>query len=405
MGLSNSPTVDLRHTPAETAFRDELRAFVATLPTERAPLTDEAARLEESRRWQRLLAAGGWAVPGWPRRWGGRDAGPVELMLYETELAAVHPPRSINTIGTGWAAAALLRHGDDAQRERYLPAIPAADEIWCQLFSEPNAGSDLASLTTRAVRDPSTGGYRVSGQKVWTSIARVADRGILLARTDPDVRPHLGISCFVVDMHAPGIEVRPIRQITGESDFNEVFLDEVPVPEHDRVGAQGEGWAVAVTTLLAERVGLTAGEGTLWGSGPRFADVLDLWRRRSQAGMLPEGAERTVLRHELARLHIESEAIRLTGLRLLSAAARGDTPLTMISVRKLASDVFGQEVHDAVWRILGADALPTPESDHAVDGGGWQRAFLFARALTVGGGTTEVQRTILARRILGLPAR
>jgi 3-oxochol-4-en-24-oyl-CoA dehydrogenase len=396
--------VDLRLTPAETAFRDELRAFLATLPTERAPLSDEAARLEESRRWQRLLAQGGWAVPGWPRRWGGRDAGPVELMLYESELAAVHPPRSINVIGTGWAAAALFRHGDDAQRERYLPAIPAAGEVWCQLFSEPNAGSDLASLTTRAVRDPQ-GGYRVSGQKVWSSLAAVADRGILLARTDPDAPAHAGISCFVLDMHAPGIEVRPIRQITGESDFNEVFLDSVPVPESDRIGAEGEGWAVAVTTLLAERVGLTAGEGTLWGNGPRFADVLDLWRRRRDAGLLPDGAERDVLRHELARLAIESEAIRLTGLRLLSAAARGDTPLTMISVRKLASDVFGQEVHDAVWRLLGADAQLTPESGRAVDGGAWQRSFLFARALTIGGGTTEVQRTILARRILGLPAR
>ena len=396
--------MDLRLSAEETAFRDEVRAFLATMPTERAPLTDEAARLEESRRWQRRLAEGGWAVPGWPRRWAGRDAGPVEMMLYEGELAAVHPPRSINVIGTGWAAAALFRHGSDAQRERYLPAIPAADEVWCQLFSEPNAGSDLASLTTRAVRDPS-GGYRVSGQKVWSSLAHVADRGILLARTDPEAPAHAGISCFVLDMRASGIEVRPIRQITGESDFNEVFLDSVPVPEADRIGAEGEGWTVAVTTLLAERVGLTAGEGTLWGSGPRFADVLDLWRRRRDAGMLPDGPERAVLRHDLARLAIESEAIRLTGLRLLSAAARGDTPLTMMSVRKLASDVFGQDVHDAVWRMLGADAQLTPESGRAVDGGGWQRAFLFARALTIGGGTTEVQRTILARRILELPAR
>jgi alkylation response protein AidB-like acyl-CoA dehydrogenase len=428
--------MDLQLTAAEIAFRDELRGFLATMPTERAPLTDEAARLEDSLRWQRLLAEGGWAVPGWPRRWGGRDAGPVELMLYEHELARIHPPRSINTIGTGWGGAALLRHGTDAQQQRYLPKIPAADEIWCQLFSEPNAGSDLASLSTRATRVDVDGGYRIVGQKVWSSIAQVAHRGLLLARTDTAVAKHEGISCFVLDMHAPGVTVRPIRQITGEADFNEVFFDNVVVPEDDRLAREGEGWSVAITTLLAERVGLTAGEGTLWGSGPTFADVLDLWHRRRAAGKLPGGATGAALRDEMARLHIEGQALRLTGLRLLSAVAhegeagsarpevrgesplvrgvdragsarpgvRGESPLVMMSVRKLASDVWGQQVHDAVWRLLGPEALLSPESGRAADGGAWQRAFLFARALTIGGGTTEVQRNILARRILGLPA-
>jgi alkylation response protein AidB-like acyl-CoA dehydrogenase len=418
--LSNSPTnresgpMDLQLTDAEIAFRDELREFLAGMPAERAPLTDEAARFRESVRWQRLLAGGGWAVPGWPKRWGGRAAGPVELMIYEQELGRVHPPRAINTIGTGWGGAALLRHGSEEQQLRYLPKIPAADEIWCQLFSEPNAGSDLASLTTRAGRID--GGYRIDGQKVWSSIAQVAGRGLLLARTDPSAAKHEGISCFVLDMHAPGVTVRPIRQITGEQDFNEVFFDGVFVPEDDRLAGEGEGWKVAITTLLAERVGLTAGEGTLWGSGPTFADVLDLWRRRRDAGRLPPGQMGATLRDEIARLHIEGQALRLTGLRLLSAVARsdpspgsarpevrGESPLVMMSVRKLASDVWGQQVHDAVWRLLGPEAMLSAESGRAVDGGAWQRAFLFARALTIGGGTTEVQRNILARRILGLP--
>jgi alkylation response protein AidB-like acyl-CoA dehydrogenase len=416
--------MDLELTPAELAFRDEFRAFLAAMPrSRRAPSGEagthtadgssgagaslpeedaEALALQASREWQRRLAAGGWAVPGWPSHWGGRDAGPVELMLYERELAAAHPPRAINTIGTGWGGAALLRHGSDEQRERYLPRIPAGEEIWCQLFSEPNAGSDLASLTTRAT--PIDGGYRVDGQKVWSSLAQIADRGLLLARTDAGVPKHTGISCFVVDMHAPGITVRPLRQITGEWDFNEVFFDGVFIPAADRVGAEGEGWSVAVTTLLAERVGLTAGEGTLWGAGPTFADVLDLWRRRRESGRLPRDTSRAVLRDELARLHVEGEALRLTGLRLLSASARGEVPLAEMSVRKLHADVWGQQVHDVVFRLLGPDALLTAESARAVDGGVWLRAFLFARALTIGGGTTEVQRGILARRILGLPA-
>jgi alkylation response protein AidB-like acyl-CoA dehydrogenase len=390
-----STAMDLTLTDSERHFQAECRAFMqASAPAQRVPYDESGAWVEQSKQWQRTLAAGGWAVPGWPRRWGGREATPVELMLYEHEVAAVHPPRAINVIGTGWGGAALLRHGTPEQQERYLPKIPAADEVWCQLFSEPNAGSDLASLQTRATRQ-ADGSYRVDGQKVWSSIAMHADRGILLARTDPAAPKHQGISCFVLDMHAPGITVRPIRQITGESDFNEVFFDGVPVAEEDRIGREGEGWKVAITTLMAERVGLSAGEGTLWGTGPTFADVLDLWRRRRQAGLVPEGAAGAALRDEMARLYVQGEALRLTGLRLLSSVARGELPAAEMSVRKLASDVWGQDVHEAVWRLLGPDAL--------VEDAGWQRAYLFARALTIGGGTTEVQKDILARRVLGLP--
>ena len=393
--------MDLRLTAAEEAFRDELREFLAgAVPAERPAVEDEGGRLEESRRWQRTLAEGRWAVPGWPAEYGGRGAGPVELMLYEHELAAARAPRPINVIGTGWGGAALLRHGTDEQRARYLPPIPAGDEVWCQLFSEPGAGSDLASLSTRATR--AEGGWRIDGQKVWSSIARVADRGILLARTDAAASPrHAGISCFILDMHAPGIEVRPIRQMTGEREFNEVFFDGVPVAEGDLVGEENGGWAVAITTLLAERVGLTAGEGTLWGHGPTFADVLALWRRRAAAGLLPP--ETASLRDDMARLAVEGEAIRLTGLRLLTAIARGELPAAEMSVRKLASDVWGQQVHDAVFRLLGPAGLLEPGDPGAVDGGAWERSLLFARALTIGGGTTEVQKGILARRILGLP--
>ena len=379
--------MDLTLTDSERAFQDECRAFMQA----NAPAADTS-----SLEWQRTLAGGGWAVPGWPRRWGGREATPVELMLYEHELAAVHPPRAINVIGTGWAGAALLRHGTPEQQERYLPGIPAADEVWCQLFSEPNAGSDLASLQTKASRQPD-GSYRIDGQKVWSSIAVQARRGILLARTDPAAPKHAGISCFALDMQARGITIRPIKQITGESDFNEVFFDSVPVAEADRIGAEGEGWTVAITTLMAERVGLSAGEGTLWGNGPTWHDVLALYRARREAGLLPAGEPGAVLRDEMARLHIEGEALRLTGLRLLSSVARGGLPAAQMSVRKLASDIWGQDVHEAVWRLLGPEALV----DQAP---GWQRAYLFARALTIGGGTTEVQKDILARRILRLPA-
>jgi alkylation response protein AidB-like acyl-CoA dehydrogenase len=390
--------MDLTLTDSERAFQAECRDFMQrSAPKQRVPYDESGAWVEQSKQWQRTLASDRWAVPAWPSQYGGREATPVELMLYEHELAAIHPPRAINVIGTGWAGAALLRHGSDDQKQRYLPRIPAADEIWCQLFSEPNAGSDLAALQTRASTTPD-GAYTVDGQKIWSSIAQVADRGILLARTDSTARKHHGISCFVLDMHAPGITVRPIRQITGESDFNEVFLDGVRIPENDRIGGEGEGWTVAITTLMAERVGLSAGEGTLWGTGPTWADVLDLWQRRKATGALPAGVDGKVLRDEMARLHVEGEALRLTGLRLLSDVARGGLPAAQMSVRKLASDIWGQHVHEAVWRMLGPQAL-LAEGDDAQ----WQRAYLFARALTIGGGTTEVQKDILARRILGLP--
>jgi alkylation response protein AidB-like acyl-CoA dehydrogenase len=396
--------MDLTLTASERAFQEECRAFMQEhAPRERVPYDDSGRWVEESKSWYRTLHEGRWSVPGWPARWGGREASPVELMLYEHELAAVKPPRAINTIGTGWAGAALLRHGTEDQQQRYLPPIPTAQEVWCQLFSEPNAGSDLASLQTRATRDTgSHGGYRIDGQKVWSSLAMQADRGILLARTDPDAPKHHGISCFVVDMHAPGITIRPIRQITGEADFNEVFFDGVHIPEEDRIGREGEGWTVAITTLMAERIGLSAGEGTLWGSGPTWADVLALWRRRRDADLLPDGDAEHALRDEMARLHIEGEALRLTGLRLLSDVARGGLPAAQMSVRKLASDIWGQQVHEAVWRMLGPHALASPGEPQAVDDATWQRAYLFARALTIGGGTTEVQKDILARRILGL---
>jgi len=395
--------MDLTLTDSERAFQQECREFMqASAPRQRVPYDESGAWVEESKRWQRTLAEGRWAVPGWPRQWGGRDASPVELMLYEHELASIHPPRAINVIGTGWGGAALLRHGTEEQKQKYLPGIPAADEVWCQLFSEPNAGSDLASLSSKATRQQD-GSYRLEGQKVWSSIAMHADRGILLARTDPDAAKHQGISCFVLDMHAPGITVRPIRQITGESDFNEVFFDGVPIPESDRIGREGEGWSVAITTLMAERIGLSAGEGTLWGTGPTWQDVLALYRRRQEAGLLPQGESGAALRDEMARLHVQGEALRLTGLRLLSDVALGGLPASQMSVRKLASDIWGQDVHEAVWRLLGPHALAARGEPEAVDDAAWQRAYLFARALTIGGGTTEVQKDILARRILGLP--
>jgi alkylation response protein AidB-like acyl-CoA dehydrogenase len=395
--------MDLTLTADERAFQAECRDFMRRSAAEqRAPQDGGDAWVEQSKQWQRTLAAGRWAVPGWPEQFGGRQATPVELMLYEHELASVHPPRAINVIGTGWAGAALLRHGTDEQRQRYLPPIPAADEVWCQLFSEPNAGSDLAALQTRATRGPD-GGYRIDGQKIWSSLAQVADRGILLARTDSSAAKHHGISCFVLDMHAPGISIRPIAQITGERDFNEVFLDGVTIPENDRIGAEGEGWTVAITTLMAERIGLSAGEGTLWGTGPTWADVLDLWQRRKQQGRINATPDTAALRDEMARLHIQGEALRLTGLRLLSDVARGGLPAAQMSVRKLASDIWGQDVHEAVWHLLGPEALVAPGQPEAGDDAAWQRAYLFARALTIGGGTTEVQKDILARRILGLP--
>jgi 3-oxochol-4-en-24-oyl-CoA dehydrogenase len=369
--------------PRATTPVDRLRALVG----------EHAAGGAYPGDWNALLARAGFVASHWPEPWG-LAAGPAEQLELDEAMRELKVPRPLNPIGIGWAGPTLLVAGTEAQQRRWLPALLDGSEIWCQLFSEPGAGSDLSSLATRATRDGDE--YVVNGQKVWTTLAHVARWGILLARTDPGAEAHRGITYFVVDMRSPGIEVRPIVQMTGTHEFNEVFFTDVRVPAANVVGAEHDGWRLAKVTLGNERVSLS-GEGALWGRGPTANDVLQLVRDHG-------GTSDALLRQRLAHLYAESEVLRLIRLRTVSARVRGLEPGPEASVRKALSDEHGQHVMAAAMDLAGtyamcADRGPYGEPDDA----GWQYGYLYARALTIGGGTSEVQRNILGEKVLGLP--
>jgi 3-oxochol-4-en-24-oyl-CoA dehydrogenase len=338
------------------------------------------------------LARRGYVAPHWPRPWG-LDAGPVQQLAIDTELRAAQVPRPFNPIGIGWAGPTLIVAGTDDQQERWIPSILDGTEVWCQLFSEPGAGSDLASLSTRASLDGDE--WVVDGQKVWTTFAHLARWGILLARSDPDADAHLAISYFVVDMRDPGITVRPIRQMDGKADFNEVVLERVRVPTSHLIGGVHDGWRLAKVTLGNERVSLS-GEGALWGQGPTAHDVLALVRAHG-------GSADPLQRQRLVSLFVEAEVLRLIRLRTLSARVRGLEPGAEASVRKALADEHGQHVMAAALDLAGTDAVLADRGPYGAETSLWADGYLYSRALTIGGGTSEVQRNIIGERVLGLP--
>ncbi len=340
----------------------------------------------------RQLAEAGYVAPHWPRPYG-LDADPVTQLVIDDELRRAKVARPVNPIGIGWAGPTLLHAGTREQQERYLMRLLSGEDIWCQLFSEPGAGSDLANLSTRAVRDGDE--YVVNGQKIWTSLGHLARYGILVARTDPAVAKHEGITYFVCPMDAPGITIRPIVEMTGDHSFNEVFFDDVRLPAANRVGEEGEGWRLAKVTLSNERVSLS-GEGALWGRGPTATDLLDLVRQRG-------GVADPLLRQRLAALYMESEVLRLIRLRTVSAAVAGRTPGPEASVRKALADEHGQHIMSLAKDLAGAGAMLADRGPLGAPVALWHYGYLFSPALTVGGGTAQVQRNIVAERVLGLP--
>jgi 3-oxochol-4-en-24-oyl-CoA dehydrogenase len=360
-----------------------LREFVATqAPDGRYPPD-----------WNRRLAEAGYVAPHWPAPWG-LDASAAEQLDLDEVMRELRVPRPVNPIGIGWAGPTLLVAGTDEQRSTWLPGILDGSEIWCQLFSEPGAGSDLAGLTTRADRDGDE--YVVNGQKVWTTLAHIARFGILLARTDPQADAHLGITYFVVDMRTPGIDVRPLVQMTKTHEFNEVFFHDVRVPARNIVGAEHDGWRLAKVTLGNERVSLS-GEGALWGRGPTATDLVAMVRARG-------GLDDPLQRQRVAQLFVESEVLRLIRLRTVSARVRGLEPGPEASVRKALADEHGQHVMAMAKELTGAHGLLTDHGPFGEpDDGMWNYGYLYSRALTIGGGTSEVQRNILGERVLGLP--
>jgi alkylation response protein AidB-like acyl-CoA dehydrogenase len=339
----------------------------------------------------------GLAWVHFPVGFGGLGVSPkLQRVVNEAVFAAGAPnPVFRNVIGYGMGAPTIVTHGTEEQKRRYLRPLFTGEEVWCQLFSEPGAGSDVAALSTRAVRDGDE--WVVNGQKVWTTLAHVSRWGMLVARTEPDQPKHKGMTYFVVDMHAPGVEVKPLRQITGEAEFNEVFFTDVRIPDAERLGDVGEGWRVALTTLMNERVSIGGGAAPR-GSGP-IGDALRVWKER--------GHTDPVLRDELVRLWIEAEVNRLTNVRAGQNRQKG-TPGPEGSTGKLSFAETNKRIYEFVVNLLGAEGMlygsyemVRPETAMASDS--LQKAFLRSRANSIEGGTSEIMRNILGERVLGLP--
>ncbi len=376
--------MDLTFSERELAFRDELRAWLSSHDPGPEPHGDEDANYAWRRAFQRALADGGWAAVHWPPEYGGRGATITESAIFFEELARSRAPLPANVLGLLLAGPTIMTWGSPAQKERFLAPILTAEEIWCQGFSEPDAGSDLASLKTRAVRDGD--GWLVSGQKVWTSGAQYSKWCMLLARTDPDVPKHKGISYFLLDMEQEAVQVRPLRQITGESEFNELFIDGARVADANLLGGIGNGWKVALTTLMNERAGLAF---FLQVRLRHFLDVL--MAEAAAAGLLddPGVAER------LGELHLRTELLRLTAYRGLTATERYGQPGPEGSLIKWMWSQTNQELTELAVDLLGPGALRSGDK--------WAYELLRARGNSIEGGTTEVLKNIVAERVLGLP--
>ncbi|MEL6985548.1 MAG: acyl-CoA dehydrogenase family protein, partial [Actinomycetota bacterium] len=362
--------------PADDPRRAEIRAWLAANPEPTA----------------RQLAEAGYVAPHWPEPWG-LGAEPDLQLIIDDELERAGVERPDNAIAIGWAGPTILAGGTEAQQQRWLPAILDGSDEWCQLFSEPEAGSDLAGLRTRADRDGDE--YVVNGQKIWSTWANRSRWGILLARTDPTAAKHKGISYFVLDMATPGIEVRKIIEMTGGNHFNETFLTDVRIPVENRIGPEHDGWRLARVTLGNERVSLSEG-GVLWGMGPDAETCLDeISSRGAGAGDLT--------RQRAAAARIQATVIDLLGDRIIEAVRRGDDPGAEASIRKALADVAGQDLMGLVKDLSGPDGMIGQQDEAAEHEDPWHWGYLFSRALTIGGGTSEVQRNIIGERLLGLP--
>ena len=380
--------MDLRDTPEEAAFRSELRAWIdANLSDELRAHRGGEERFETlGREWSRKLYEAGYAGLTWPREYGGGGAPYTHQAIVLEELARAEAPQHVGVIGLGMAGPTIIAHGTEEQKARYLSRILSAEEIWCQGFSEPGAGSDLASVRTQALRDGDR--FVVNGQKVWSSFAHIADWCILVARSDPESQRHAGLTYLIVDMHAPGVDVRPLRQITGEAEFNEIFFSDVEVPLENVVGEIGAGWAVAMTTLLHER-------GTL---GFALTGALDVAVRRLISLVRQRGADADPrLLDRVAQEWIELQALKYTNYRALTTLVQTGVPGPEGSVSKLHWSESNQRLTKLALEVLGEEA-PVLDGD-----GYWQYQQLRSRGNTIEAGTSEILRNIIAERVLGLP--
>ena len=381
--------MDLTLSPAEEAFRDELREWLAANHPGHEPAGDEAS-FAFRRDWQRKLHEAGLAGVSWPKEYGGRGATLIEQAIFNEEIARAQAPQLANGLGLAMGGPTVIAHGTEEQRRRYLQPILSADEIWCQGFSEPESGSDLASLKTRAVREGDE--WVVTGQKVWTTFAHHAKWCMLVARTDPDAPKHKGLTYFLMDMEQDAVQIRPLRQITGEAEFNELFIEEARIPNDNIVGGEGNGWAVAITTLMHERATLAFSLQV----GVQIA-LRELVKKASESRGSDgrPASEDPVIRQRLAQLMIEAEVLRLNAYRGLSATMRTGVPGPEGSLGKWHWSEINQSLTELAMDIEGPRAMLADDK--------WTYRFLRARANSIEGGTTEILRNIVAERVLGLP--
>ena len=392
--------MDLSYTSEDLRFREATRRWLETnVPGE------EPATLEARRAWHRQLYDAGYVGMGWPVPYGGRGATPLQQAIVADEMARAGAPAPINPLGIAIVGPTIIVHGTEAQKERYLRKILTAEELWCQLYSEPNAGSDLASLRARA--ESRGDHFVVNGQKIWTSGGLIADWGLLLARTDTAVPKHKGISCFLIAMRQPGVEVRPLRQITGSAQFSEVFMTDARVEKTDLVGRLGQGWEIAQTTLSYERGGSSLARVTRYAAA--FRQLLRAVRSLRRGGR--PLVEDPAVRAKLGRIYVDLEVQRYAALRILSALEKGESPGPAASITKLSYSEFEKRYHELVQEILGpwGQAMSGAADDFAEvdtssgEPGTWATAFLWSRAGTIYAGSSEIQKNIIGERVLGLP--
>ena len=396
--------MDFTLTPEQEAFRSHVRAWLKTnMPhewTSRVMASSDVPRPEAYdflRGWQRKLYEAGFIGLTWPKEYGGRGLSFIEEMILHQEMALAKAPPILNVLGVGMGGPTIIAYGTEEQKKRYPPKILSCEEIWCQGYSEPNAGSDLASLQTRAVKD---GEYWViNGQKVWTSLAHIADWMMLLARTDADAPRHKGITYFLLDMHAPGVTVKPLRQITGDPEFNEVFFDNVRVHESQVLGGVNNGWQVGLTTLMYERLAL--GFGLQMRLRIALDGLVELARRMEKQGRAL--TKDPVMRQKLAQLWIDTECLKYTGARAITKLLRGEMPGPEASTGKMIWVETHQRLQELAMEIEGPYSQLMRGSDWSVESAMWQYTFLRSRANSIEGGTTEIQKNIIAERVLGLP--
>jgi alkylation response protein AidB-like acyl-CoA dehydrogenase len=395
--------MDFKFSAEDEAFRREVRGWLDQNKPGDVPQETGFDEMHEGgsddwkRRlqWHKKLHSGGWVGIGWPKEYGGRGATVTQQLIFNEEMAKANTPMLVNGLGIMLVGPTIIHWGSEEQKKRYVPKILSADEIWCQGYSEPGAGSDVASLQTRAIEDGDD--FVINGQKVWTSDAHHADMCILLTRTDPEAPKHKGISYILVDMHSPGVTVRPLVQITGDANFNEVFFEDVRVPKKNLIGEKNQGWQVAITTLMFERSGIGGGR-DMMGQVRELSDLAKMVKVNGGSAWDDDSVQQ-----RLAGFACEAAALKYTGYRQLTRRLKGLPPGPEGSVLKLCTSELNLRMNKFAMELLGPYSQIEFHAPMAIDRGKWSYRMLASRALTIAGGTSEIQHNIIGERVLGLP--